>query len=79
MFDKQELIRIKKLPDYISCEQLKKEFRKLIVKTQSIDDEKSKLIVLKAYCELADRQWHTYTLLDSYLLEKIDSMLKNPS
>ena len=59
---KQELERILSLPDCMPPEELEEEFQNLFTQSQHSDKEKN-LLLLKAYLELANRQWHTYELL----------------
>lgn len=72
--NKQEFKRIKTLPDIVPSEVLENEFKKLISKTKNIGED-NKLILLLAYFELSERQWHTYKLLNPNLLREIDSIL----
>ncbi len=73
--NEQELARIRKLPDYISGNQLRVEFKQLINTAKYVQGKKRKLNLLEAYSELSDRQWHTYHKLDLDLLRVIDSNL----
>jgi hypothetical protein len=57
-------------------EELEEEFQKLFTQIQPTDKEKN-LLLLKAYLELSDRQWHTYELLPIHLSDEIDSVLIN--
>ena len=72
--NKQELERIILLPDILLCESIEKEFKKLISETKYTNNKNNKNL-LTAYFELAERQWHTYKLLDLSLLQEIDSIL----
>ncbi len=72
----QELERILNLSDCMPPKELGEEFQKLFTQSQHSDKEKN-LLLLKAYLELADRQWHTYELLPLQLVDEIDSILIN--
>lgn len=63
----------KSLPDYMSVDELKKLFSSFLseVKTQNSYLEES----LESLLELADRQWHTYELLNADLKKEIEEWL----
>lgn len=71
----QELERIRNLPDFVSSESLKKEFNKIISETSKNVKESNNLLLLEAYFELSERQWHTYEILEPEILNKIDSII----
>jgi hypothetical protein len=73
--NKQELERIRKLPDIMPCELVEKEFEKIIFETKNVSKRDEQLLLLSAYFELSERQWNNYTLLNSNLLNEIDSIL----
>ena len=61
------------LPDYLSTDELKVEFNNFIKSIEAI--EYDLLDALQSLIELADRQWHTYKLIDEMLKEKIEDWL----
>jgi hypothetical protein len=72
--DIHELRKIENLPDIISPDEIWKLFEHLLLQS-TLSDSESNLLLLKAFFELSDRQWHTYQPLPYGLLNKIDSEL----
>jgi hypothetical protein len=70
----QNLERIANLPDSISCEVLENEFQKLLQVIKHVDIKSDELL-LEAYFELSERQWHTYKPLNADILSQIDLLL----
>jgi hypothetical protein len=70
----QNLERIANLPDSMSCEVLENEFQKLLQVTKHVDIRSDELL-LEAYFELSERQWHTYKSLNADILNQIDLQL----
>ena len=68
--------KFNQLPDYISVDELKKHFAILldvIENTENINLESA----AESLRELADRQWHTYELIDPKLGERIEQWIIN--
>lgn len=63
----------KNLPDYMSVDELKKLFNNF--KSNVEDNEYDVGEVLESLLELADRQWHTYELLDNDIRDEIENWL----
>lgn len=61
------------LPDYMSTDELKVEFNNFVKSIEANDYEL--LDALQSLIELADRQWHTYELIDEMLKEIIEDWL----
>ena len=74
--DKKELTQIQNLPDYMSCDVIEAEFKKLITATQNIYRDEDKRFLLEAYFELSERQWHTHTRLNLNLLKPVTKLNK---
>jgi hypothetical protein len=70
----QNLERIAHLPDTMSCEVLENEFQKLLPVIKHVDIKSDELL-LEAYSELSERQWHTYKPLNADILNQIDLQL----
>lgn len=63
----------RKLPDYLPVDELKKHFQTLL---DDYEDRGTDLEdFIKSLKQLSDRQWHTYTILESDLRTKIDMVL----
>ena len=60
------------LPDYMSCEELESCFQAILKEPWETNNI---LINLDNLYELADRQWHTYTMLKPELLNRIQILL----
>lgn len=61
------------LPDYMSTDELKVEFNNFLKNIEA--NEYDLLDALQSLIELADRQWHTYELINEMLKEKIEDWL----
>jgi hypothetical protein len=73
--DNNELERIRNLPDFTASDLLEKEFQQLLIQTKRSNSENN-LLLLGAYFELAERQWHTHELISSDLLKECEA--RNP-
>lgn len=63
----------KSLPDYMSTTQLRELFNEFLSSNSLNDNEIG--VALESLVELADRQWHTYELLDFDLRNEIEEWL----
>lgn len=64
-----------KLPDSLDTNNLKKYFVQFL--TYYNTNRKNNYYVLSELLELADRQWHTYELLDGEIKEQLEKYLKS--
>ena len=65
----------KSLPDYLSVEEVRKHIQNLL---EVFEDNRTDMgDFIKSLKQLSDRQWHTYTLLDSELRSKIDTIISS--
>lgn len=61
------------LPDYLSIDELKKHFLTLL---DAFENQETYLYdFIESLGQLSDRQWHTYTILDSELKSRIDAVI----
>ena len=69
------MIDYKKLPDYLSPDELRRYFEDILrqIETQPEVDQS---YIIDALWELADRQWHTYTLIAPDLAERIEAFIE---
>jgi len=69
------VIDYKKLPDYLSPDELRRYFEDILrqIETQPEVDQS---YIIDALWELADRQWHTYTLIAPDLAERIEAFIE---
>jgi hypothetical protein len=69
------VIDYKKLPDYLSPDELRMYFEDILrqIETRSEVDQS---YFIDALWELADRQWHTYTLIAPDLAERIEAFIE---
>jgi hypothetical protein len=74
--DNHKLGKIQNLPDTVSPEQLVEEFKQLLIQTKLAHSEDN-LLLLDAYFELSNKQWHTYRRISPELLDQIDLVLIN--
>lgn len=65
----------KSLPDYMSIPELQNNFNSFLSQVNS--KEYNLADALEALLELADRQWHTYELLEKGIKDKIEEWLIN--
>ncbi|MEK4472926.1 hypothetical protein NSQ91_06905 [Paenibacillus sp. FSL R7-0048] len=63
----------KSLPDYISTTQLRELFEEFISSNSSNKNDIG--VALESLVELADRQWHTYELIDSELRNRVEEWI----
>ncbi|PIB51714.1 hypothetical protein AOA57_02365 [Pseudomonas sp. 2588-5] len=61
------------LPDFMTREDLESAFAELLDEFESKENGSAKLI--KSLVQLSERQWHTYSVLDNSLRERIEHCL----
>ena len=76
-----ELDKFKNAPDILEPDEVRKLFEELLAMPKPANDESAIEITL-ALSEVADRQWHTYSLLDKQTMRALDNWIAvnwNPS
>lgn len=65
------------LPDSIECDKMREYFEEYLSYYSNNTDSSNVDYALSELLELADRQWHTYELLEESIKEKVGKYLKS--
>ena len=71
------MTKFHELPDSIECDKMKEYFEEYLSYYCNNTDSANVDYALSELLELADRQWHTYELLEESVKEKVDKYLKS--
>lgn len=63
------------LPDYLPVDEIKNHFLNLLVALENQETDLEDFC--KSMAQVADRQWHTYELLETELRSRIDTIMAN--
>lgn len=71
-----DIAKYKNLPDSLTADETRVLFKELLA-VQPPQDSEEAVALAQAMDEVADRHWHTYTLLDSAMRKEVDDWVIN--